>query len=107
MIAAFVDHPAGPFVKHEGSLRDKSHEVLIWEKDKGVASLASISKTINYAEDGLHFSVLVDSLTNISKAPGLYRPDLEGNNLALETPGWGISMKSKKGEAYLVRFEMK
>ena len=107
MSAAFADHPAGPFVKHEGSILDKSHEVLIWKKGNGVASLASISKTINYAKDGLHFSVLIDSLTNIPKAPGLYRPDLDGKRLELETPGWGISMKSRKGEAYLVRFEIK
>ena len=107
MSVAFAENPEGPFVKHEGSLLDKSHEVLIWEKDKGVASLASISKTINYAQDGIHFSVLIDSLTNIPKAPGLYRPDLEGTNLNTETPGWGIAMKVKKGEAYLVRFDMK
>lgn len=106
MSVAYADHPAGPFVKHKGSLLDKSHEVLIWKKDEGVASLASISQTINYAVDGVHFSVLVDSLTNIPKAPGLYRPDLEGN-LDTATPGWGIAMKSKKGEAYLLRFEMK
>lgn len=107
MNVAYSDHPEGPFIKHEGSLLDKSHEVLIWEKDKGVASLASISKTINFAKDGKHFSILVDSLTNIPKAPGLYRPDLEGSNLNAITPGWGIAMKVKKGEAYLVRFEMK
>jgi len=107
MSVAYSDYPEGPFVKHEGSLLDKSHEVLIWRKDSGVASLASISKTINYAKDGVNFSVMADSLTNIPKAPGLYRPDLEGNNLDIETPGWGIAMKVKKGEAYLVRFEMK
>ena len=106
MSVAYADNPEGLFVKHEGSLLDKSHEVLIWKKDEGVASLASISKTINYAEDGVHFSVLVDSLTNIPKAPGLYRPDLEGNNLNREPARWGISMKVKKDEAYLVRFEM-
>ncbi|MGJ8743542.1 family 43 glycosylhydrolase [Polaribacter sp.] len=106
MSVAYADTPNGPFVKHKGSLLDKSHEVLIWKKDNGVASLASISKTINYAKDGVHFSMLVDSLTKIPKAPGLYRPDLEGNNVNTETPGWGIAMKVKKGEAYLVRFEM-
>lgn len=107
MSVAYADNPKGPFVKHKGSLLDKSHEVLIWGKDKGVASLASISKTINYAENGVHFSVLIDSLTNIPKAPGLYRPELERNNLDIESTGWGIAMKVKKGEAYLVRFEMK
>jgi hypothetical protein len=106
MNVAYADQPVGPFVKHKGSLLDKSHEVLIWKKNNGLASLASISKTINYSEDGINFSVLVDSLTNIPKAPGLYRPDLEDENKATDTPGWGIAMKVKKGEAHLVRFEM-
>ena len=106
MSVAYANNPEGPFVKHQGSLLDKSHEVLVWKKDGGVASLASISKTINYAKDGLHFKTLVDSLTNIPKAPGLYRPDLEDGNQGENTPGWGIAMKVKKGEAYLVRFEM-
>ncbi|MCG9792351.1 family 43 glycosylhydrolase [Flavobacterium algicola] len=107
MSVAYADRPEGPFIKHKGSLLDKSHEVLVWKKGKGVAALASISKSINYAEDGEHFSVLVDSLTNIPKAPGLYRPDLEDNNRNAITPGWGIAMNVSKGQAYLVRFEMK
>lgn len=107
MSVAYADTPEGPFVKHKGSLLDKSHEVLIWKKNKGVASLASISKSINYAKDGEHFEMLHDSLTKIPKAPGLYRPDLEDGNQEAETPGWGIAMKVRKGEAYLVRFEMK
>ncbi|MBU2950390.1 family 43 glycosylhydrolase [Tamlana agarivorans] len=106
MSVAYAENPEGPFIKHEGALLDKSHEVLIWKKDGGVASLASISKTINYAKDGVHFTTLVDGLTNMPKAPGLYRPDLEDGNQGENTPGWGIAMKVKKGEAYLVRFEM-
>jgi hypothetical protein len=107
MSVAYAENPEGPYTKHNGSLLDKSHEVLVWKKDDGVASLASISKTINYAKDGVHFSTMVDSLTNIPKAPGLYRPDLEDGNKGDNTPGWGIAMIQKKGEAYLLRFEMK
>ena len=107
MSVAYADKPEGPFVKHKGSLLDKSHEVLIWKKAKGVASLASISKTINYAADGVRFSVLAENLKDIPKAPGLYRPDLEDNNRNAVTPSWGIAMKVKKGQTYLVRFEMK
>ena len=107
MSIAYADTPEGPFTKHKGSILDKSHEVLIWKKGNGIISLASISKSIYYAEDGVHFSVLQDSLSNIPKAPGLYRPDIEDGNKGTETPGWGIAMKSKKGEAKLVRFEMK
>lgn len=107
MNVAYANQPEGPFVKHEGYLLDKSHEVLIWAKDEGVVSLASINATLNFATDGEHFSVLKDSLKNIPKAPGLYRPELENGNSDTEVPGWGIAMKSEKGLAYLLRFEMK
>lgn len=107
MSMASSDFPEGPFTKHDGSLLDKSHEVLIWKKDTGVASLASISKSINYAEDGLQFKEITNGLSQIPKAPGLYRPHLENGNPQTPAPGWGITMKVKKGQAYLVRFEMK
>ena len=107
MNVAIADQPEGPFIKHKGSLLDRSHEVLIWNKNNGVASLASISKTINYAADGLNFSVTQDSLVKIPVAPGLYRPDLENGNEGTETPGWGISLKGKRGKSYFARFEMK
>ncbi|MEP5341619.1 MAG: family 43 glycosylhydrolase [Algibacter sp.] len=107
MSVAYADKGEGPFVKHKGALLDKSHEVLIWKKDRGVASLASINATINYAKDGKHYIVLQDSLKKIPKAPGLYRPHLENGNPDVETSGWGISMIQKKGLTYLVRFEMK
>ncbi|WP_299668376.1 family 43 glycosylhydrolase [uncultured Polaribacter sp.] len=106
MSVAYAEKPEGPYTKHDGSLLDKSHEVLIWLKDGGVASLASINSTINYAKDGEHFSILNKGLKNIPKAPGLYRPHLENGNPNTEIPGWGISMIQKKNLAYLIRFEM-
>lgn len=107
MSVAYAKLPEGPYEKHPTPLLDKSHEVLIWSKDGGVASLASINSTINLAADGVHFSPIQSNLTNIPKAPGLYRPHLENGNKANEIPGWGISMIQKKGIAYLLRFEMK
>jgi beta-xylosidase len=107
MSVAYADKPDGPFKKHKGYLLDKSHEVLIWQKDGGIASLASINATINYAKDGEHYTVLQNNLKKIPKAPGLYRPHLEEGHLETQVPGWGISMIQKKGFAYLVRFEMK
>ena len=107
MNAAYADQPEGPFKKHEGYLLDKSHEVLIWNQNGGIVSLASLSKTLYFSKDGEHFSVLQDGLKKIPMAPGLYRPHLENGNLATEVPGWGISMIQKKGVTYLVRFEMK
>lgn len=105
MGVAIADTPEGPFVK-KGSLLDKGHEVLIWKEGKGVVSLSSISQSTNYAKDGLQFSMQHDNLKDIPKAPGLYRPHLENGNADVGIPGWGISMKAKKGETYLLRFEM-
>lgn len=107
MSVAYADSPEGPFKKHDGSLLDKSHEVLVWSQNGGVASLASINASINFALDGKHFTRIQDSLTNIPKAPGLYRPHLEEGHAVNEIPGWGVAMKGKKGQVYLVRFEMK
>lgn len=107
MGVAFSDYPIGPFTKHEQVILDHSHEVLIWKKNTGVASLASINKTINYASNGIDFDSLYANLKDIPKAPGLYRTELEDGNIEAETPSWGISMKVNKGQAYLVRFNMK
>lgn len=106
MGVAMAEHPAGRYQKHEGPILDNSHEVLIWLKDGGVASLASISSSINLASDGINFSPLQQNLSNIPTAPGLYRPHLEDGQPTHEIPGWGISMKQSKGEAYLLRYEI-
>ncbi len=106
MGVAIAQHPEGPYQKHDGPILDNSHEVLIWLKDGGVASLASISSSINFAADGINFSPIQQNLSNIPTAPGLYRPHLENGNPANEIPGWGISMKQSKEEAYLLRYEI-
>lgn len=105
MGVAIAETPEGPFVK-KGSLLDKGHEVLIWKEGKGVSCLASLSKSINYAEDGLDFTMKYDSLKNIPMAPGLYRPHLEDGNPEVGVPGWGICMKGRKGLTYLLRYQM-
>lgn len=107
MSVAVADEPEGPFVKNPEPLIEKGHEVLIWQQGGGVASLASISQSIHFAKDGLNFSPIHENLTDIPKAPGLYRPHLEEGNEASEIPGWGISMIQKKGIAYLLRYEIK
>ena len=107
MGVAIADQAEGPYKKHPEPLINKGHEVLIWNENGGVASLASLSKSIHWAKDGINFSPTEENLTNIPMAPGLYRPHLEDGNTTNEIPGWGISMKGKKGVVYLVRFEMK
>jgi hypothetical protein len=107
MGVAFAENPEGPFMKHHEPIIDKGHEVLIWSQNGGIASLASLSKSIHFAKDGLHFTAFQENLSNIPMAPGLYRPELEEGNVIQKFPGWGISMVQKKGVAYLVRFEMR
>lgn len=107
MGVAFSDQPEGPFKKNSETLIEKGHEVLVWQQDGGIASLASLSKSIFFAKDGLDFYSIQDNVENFPMAPGLYRPHLEDGNKATEIPGWGIGMKQGKGWAYLLRFEMK
>lgn len=104
MGVAMAEKPEGPFQKHSKPLIEKGHEVLIWNHNGGVASLASLSKSIHWAEDGLDFNPLQENLTVIPMAPGLYRPHLENGNTANEIPGWGISMRQSKDEAHLFRY---
>jgi hypothetical protein len=106
MSVAFADHPEGPFKKHSSTLIKKGHEVLIWNQNDGVASLASLSESIYWSEDGLDFSPIQENLSDFPMAPGLYRPHLEDGNIARKIPGWGIAMRQSQGEAHLLRFEM-
>lgn len=106
MGVAIAEDPVGPFKKHIEPLIDRGHEVLIWNFNRGIATLTSLNKKIQYSSDGLNFSPIQDNLNNIPMAPGLYRPHLEDGNKMKEFPGWGIAMRQKKGLTYLVRFEM-
>lgn len=107
MGVAYAYKPEGPFKKHPQPLIEKGHEVLIWNQNGGIASLASLSKSIHWANDGLNFSAIQTNLADIPMAPGLYRPHLEDDNTSMEIPGWGISMRQGNGEAHLLRYEMK
>ena len=104
---AFSKKPEGPFEKYEKPILDRSHEVLVWNQDNGVASLASLSSSYQFASDGINFRPILENLKQIPMAPGLYRPQLEDGNKATKIPGWGIAMVQKKGKTYLVRYEMK
>lgn len=106
MGVAMASQPEGPFQKYSKPLIEKGHEVLIWNQKGGIASLASLSKSIHWAKDGLNFTTLEENLIDIPMAPGLYRPHLENGNKANKIPGWGISMMQSDGEAHLLRFEI-
>ncbi len=108
MGVAFASHPTGPFTKYGGNpILDKSHEVLTWPQGPGVACLASISSSLEYAPDGLDFisNPLSLSISNRPNAPGLFRPDLSQPTACGEIPAWGISMIHNGPECYLQRFE--
>ncbi len=105
---AFASKPDGQFEKYEGNpILDKSHEVFLWKQNRGVACLASISCTFEYAEDGLDFTsnpiAIPIERNKRPNAPGAYRADLTGD--APEELTWGISMIHNGPECYLVRWE--
>jgi len=111
MGVAFADSPTGPFEKYrDNPILNKSHEVFLWKQNSGIACLASLSSTFEYAPDGLDFT---SSLAAVKipgeqrpKAPGAFRPELTGlppqNELS-----WGISMIHNGANCYLVRWELK
>lgn len=106
MGVAVAEQPGGPFTKQDKPVLKNSHEVLIWNKNGGIASLASKSRSIYLAADGLHFIPLYENLSDIPAAPGLYRPHLENAHQSVSIPGWGISHKSEEGSVRLQRFIM-
>jgi len=107
MGVAFADDPAGPYIKYGRSILPESHEVFIWTYRSGVAALASISSTIEYAPDGIDFlsDRLGKKVRNRPNAPGGFRPDLTGQNDPFSNLNWGISMIHHGTESYLIRFK--
>lgn len=110
MGVAFADHPEGPFTKNDGNpIISKSHEVFLWKQNKGVACLASISSTFEYASDGLDFTTNPVNVAIERKkrpnAPGAFRPDLTGKKGDNEL-SWGISIVHNGANSYLVRWEL-
>jgi hypothetical protein len=106
MGVAFADQPEGPYEKYPTPLLERSHEVLIWNQDDGVAALASISQSINWAPEGIEFSRKYENLKQIPRAPGLFRPHLTEHS-EKSIPGWGICHDRKEGHIFLRRFTVK
>jgi hypothetical protein len=108
MGVAFSKQPAGPYTKYEKVLLEKSHEVLIWPQGTGVGAFASLSKTFEYAPDGVDFSSeKLNSAVDLRPvAPGAFRPDLTNPVFVGEGLKWGISMIHNKHECYLTRFKL-
>jgi len=108
MGVAYSNSPRGPFVKLDRSILSGSHEVLIWPHGTGVAAMASLSSTFEYAADGVDFTSnpLAVPAENRPNAPGAYRPDLTKAVVKGKGLQWGISMIHHGNEAYLIRYEL-
>ncbi|MCP5522971.1 MAG: family 43 glycosylhydrolase [Verrucomicrobiales bacterium] len=114
MGVAFADHPEGPYRKYAGNpVTRGGHEVLVWPFKEGVMTLLSAAgqegRTLQYAPDGLAFSIVGRFGNDYPKAPGAYRPDAF---IDTGKPGqgihWGISMNHGGGDVwpYLLRYEI-
>jgi predicted GH43/DUF377 family glycosyl hydrolase len=108
---AIADKPEGPYVRHPGNpVVEGGHEVLVWPYGRGVAAMINIGppvirSTIQYAEDGLHFSKLADVVRTPS-APGAFRPEAFTDSGKGGMIRWGIHIGTKKGFLpFLQRFE--
>ncbi len=108
MGVAYSNKPEGPFVKLDRPILAGSHEVMIWPQGTGVAALASISSTLEYAADGVDFSSkkMAFKAENRPHAPGAYRPDLTNSVVIGEGLKWGIGMVHNGNEAYLIRYQL-
>lgn len=108
MGVAFSKYPEGPFEKFDTPLLSKCHEVMLWQEGSGIAALASISGTIEYASDGIDFTSekLNVKIKKRPKAAGIFRPELTDRKAKGTDLIWGISMVNNGDEAYLIRYKV-
>lgn len=95
---AIADHPGGPYIRHpENPVIPGNHEVVVWPQGTGVAAMIGgvgpkeIQHTIQYAEDGIHFT----KTHNMPKTPfagGTYRPEAFTDSNLGEAPRWGVEI---------------
>jgi len=110
---AIADKPEGPYVRvKENPVIPGNHEVLVWPQGKGVAAMIgttgpkTITRSILYAEDGLHFSKIYD-IMNVPTAAGAYRPQAFTDNGTGSLIEWGVHIgKQKKSLPFIGRFEL-
>lgn len=113
---AIADHPQGPYVKHKSNpVIPGNHEVLVWPQGKGVAAMIGttgpdvITSTIQYADDGIHFSKTHD-IVDVPHAAGAFRPEAFSQSVKGVTPEWGVQIGQanlKEGELpFIQRFDL-
>ena len=108
MGVAFSKRPEGPFTKLDVPILTSSHEVMLWQEDTGIAALASLSSTFEYAPDGIDFlsNKLAVKVENRPLAAGVFRQDLTDPTIHGEGLKWGISMIHNEDESYLIRYQV-
>ncbi len=100
---AIADHPQGPYVKHAANpVIPGNHEVLVWPQGTGVAAMIGttgpedIANTVQYAEDGIHFSKTHEVVEG-PWAGGTYRPEAFTQSDEGRLPEWGVEIGRPRG----------
>jgi hypothetical protein len=108
MGVAFSKYPEGPFTKFDHPILSGSHEVMIWQEGTGIAALASLSGTFEYAPNGVDFmsNKLAVKVEKRPIAMGVFRQDLTDSTLKRQGLKWGISMVMNGNECYLTKYEL-
>jgi len=109
---AIADNPLGPFVKHaRNPIMNSGHETTLFPFREGVAAFAikdGLEKsTIQYAEDGVNFSVIATSYL-MPHAAGPYVPDAFTDTRHGRGITWGICFANSgrgNNKPVLVRFD--
>ena len=77
MGVAIADNPEGPYLRHSKKpVIEGGHEVIIWPYGKGVVALITTAgkkdmiNTLQYSEDGVTFSKMMDDLDVVKDTPG-------------------------------------
>lgn len=110
---AIADKPQGPYVRvKENPVIPGNHEVLVWPQGKGVVAMIGstgpkhITNTIQYAEDGIHFTKTHDVKSG-PWAGGTYRPEAFTDSGTGSIPEWGVEIGRGKGQLpFLGRFDL-
>ncbi len=101
---AIAEKPEGPYIKHEANpVIPGNHAVLAWPQGKGVAAMigtsgpADIINTVQYADDGIHFTKTHDAGDG-PRAGGAYRPEAFTNSGTGKPIQWGVEIGKHKGK---------
>lgn len=109
---AIADKPEGPYVRvKENPVIPGNHEVLVWPQGKGLAAMIGttgpkeITNTIQYAEDGIHFSK-THEVKSGPWAGGAYRPEAFTGSNTGDLPEWGVEIgKANDHLPFIQRFD--